>query len=337
MLEPISKLFLIVLFLGSFYTLLHTINTSYFELNAFGDLEKPLQSPLHQFKQGIPGKYISCNEGLQLLIKITGEPACVKWEHGKKLLERGWAKSVPSISNYLCDFDCKQKLERQGHTCYEAAKNTYFCTNKLSQSTSQIVIPFNANSPDDKSYIPNSITVSIGVNNTVVWSNADKLQHKIIGDNNEFRSYSILPNQTWTFTFVELGQIGYHDETKPWLHGIINVLPVDMNINKGMPLENWGGEPSVGRYLFRESDGFGYVNKVTSFDDKSVEVFLSYPNGTIKKKIGLGDEFLGICSHSTDFTDLKILVLEDVYPIQKLVQFREEPEKIKKNCNEIFD
>ncbi|MBI5378233.1 MAG: cupredoxin domain-containing protein [Thaumarchaeota archaeon] len=309
-----------------------------FEKDALAEISNQPMSPLQQFQLGIPAKYVNCVEGLQLVIKsTTGTPACLKWGDGKKLLKRGWAKSAPMISNYVCDSDCKQKLEKQGYTCYEAAKESNFCTDKFSQRISGIVIPYSANSPDGKNYVPNAVTVSIGINNTVRWTNADITPHTIVSDKRGFSSSTILPNQTWTFTFDKPGEYEYHGEPGPWLHGKITVLPVDMEFDKGRPIEDWGGEPSLGRYIFRETDSLGYVDKVLVLDDNSVMISLSYPNGTEKKRIDLKDEFVGVCSKYNDFTTVKTFVLERIDKEQKIAQFREELELTNKTCNELFD
>lgn len=338
MLTVIPAILLSIMMFSSF---IYTHEFSIGEINQFEKdtlaVSNHSMSPLQQFQLGIPAKYVNCMEGLQLVIKsTTGTPACLKWENGKKLLERGWAKSAPMISNYVCDSDCKQKLEKQGYTCYKAAKEGNFCTDKFSQRILGIVIPYSASLPDGKNYIPNAITVSIGINNTIRWTNADDVPNSIASDDNKFSSTKILPNQTWTFTFDKPGEYGYHGESGPWLHGKITVLPMDIEFDKGRPIENWGGEPPLGRYIFRETDSLGYVGKVLVLDDNSVMVSLSYPEGTEKKKIELGDEFIGICSKYNEFTTVRTLVLEGIDKEQKIAKFREEIEQTNKNCNEMF-
>lgn len=340
LLKEFQKIFLIMLFLALIFTVWISIySIPQFKQNAFSNISNHTFSPLQQFKQGIPAKYVNCIEGLQLIIKSsTGIPACMKWDNGKKLLERGWAKSIPMISNYVCDSDCKQKLEKEGYTCYGAVKESNFCTDKFSQRISEVVIPFSANSINGKNYTPNSIKVSIGINNTVRWTNVDIISHTIFSDNKEFRSPLILPNQTWTFTFDKIGDYVYNGELgSPWLHGAVIVLPTDLNFEKGKPIENWGGEPSLGRYLFRDTDALGYVKNVLVLNKNSVMVSLSYPNGTEQKEIKLGDQFIGICSKHDDFITVRTFVLERVDMEQKIVQFREEIQLINSNCNKIFN
>lgn len=54
--------------------------------------EKPIDSPLKQFRSGIMPKDIVCKEGFELVIKSTnGHPACVKPQSAEKLIQRMWA------------------------------------------------------------------------------------------------------------------------------------------------------------------------------------------------------------------------------------------------------
>ena len=57
---------------------------------SFGDLE----SPRKQIKFGIAPEKITCNEGLVLMLKISGMPVCVKTTTAERLEERGWKEIV---------------------------------------------------------------------------------------------------------------------------------------------------------------------------------------------------------------------------------------------------
>jgi len=52
-------------------------------------------TPLKQVAQGIEPENVTCNEGLVLMIKHTGSPACVKPETAVTLEERGWGVVPP--------------------------------------------------------------------------------------------------------------------------------------------------------------------------------------------------------------------------------------------------
>lgn len=60
---------------------------------------KTLDSPLKQFKMGVPIEKIQCKEGLVLVIRSSNSsPACVKSDSAEKLQERGWAESPEDAS-----------------------------------------------------------------------------------------------------------------------------------------------------------------------------------------------------------------------------------------------
>jgi len=50
--------------------------------------------PLKQINNGITPKGVLCNDGLELVLKSTGDfPACVKPETAEKLVQRGWVNT----------------------------------------------------------------------------------------------------------------------------------------------------------------------------------------------------------------------------------------------------
>ena len=55
-------------------------------------------SPLKQIASGTEPENVTCNEGLELVFKLTNNsPACVKPQTFDKLIERGWALSNQSV------------------------------------------------------------------------------------------------------------------------------------------------------------------------------------------------------------------------------------------------
>lgn len=54
-------------------------------------LESQYLPPKMQTERGMRAEQVKCNEGLALVTKIDGSPACVRHKTGKILLERGWA------------------------------------------------------------------------------------------------------------------------------------------------------------------------------------------------------------------------------------------------------
>ncbi|HEX9846368.1 MAG TPA: hypothetical protein VGA92_07915 [Candidatus Nitrosotenuis sp.] len=59
----------------------------------------PDYPPLKQFKAGLSAEKIICRQGLELVTKYDGSPACVKPETKVKLIERGWTKSTEHVDD----------------------------------------------------------------------------------------------------------------------------------------------------------------------------------------------------------------------------------------------
>jgi plastocyanin len=72
-------------------------------------------------------------------------------------------------------------------------------------------------------FSPSSITVVIGVNNTVVWVNDDTSPHTVTSDTGVFNSGNLSPGQTFQFTFTQPGNYAYHCSYHPWMTGNVTV------------------------------------------------------------------------------------------------------------------
>jgi len=59
--------------------------------NPSNPVDISVAAPLKQVAQGVLPNEIICKEGLELIIKNNGSPACVKAETITKLISRGWA------------------------------------------------------------------------------------------------------------------------------------------------------------------------------------------------------------------------------------------------------
>jgi plastocyanin len=73
-------------------------------------------------------------------------------------------------------------------------------------------------------------TVSINVNDTVVWLNKDAVNRQIMSDPHpahssfeDLASGTLATNQTFSFKFIAPGNITYHDETNPTTKGKIEI------------------------------------------------------------------------------------------------------------------
>ena len=99
---------------------------------------------------------------------------------------------------------------------------------------STVIIPEGSSySESGKNFTPETITVMIGVNNTVVWVNQDTVPGSVIandqGDPDFFNATNkpifLLPGDEFRYTFTRSGEFDYHSEPHPWKHGTVIVLP----------------------------------------------------------------------------------------------------------------
>jgi len=72
-------------------------------------------------------------------------------------------------------------------------------------------------------YSPSTITVVIGVNNTVVWTNNDNMEHTVTATDKSFDSGLIEPGQSFSWTFTSPGTYTYFCTLHPWMKGTVIV------------------------------------------------------------------------------------------------------------------
>ncbi len=80
-------------------------------------------------------------------------------------------------------------------------------------------------------YVPNKATVTLELNNHVIWINNDDTAHTVTPDHRAQDSYSgdfdspgvIIPGETYEFLFTEPQEIPYHCAPHPWMKGSIKV------------------------------------------------------------------------------------------------------------------
>jgi plastocyanin len=72
-------------------------------------------------------------------------------------------------------------------------------------------------------YSPKTITVVIGVNDTVSWVNNDNAPHTVTANDASFLSGNIAPGGSFTYTFTRAGTYSYHCVYHPWMTGTVVV------------------------------------------------------------------------------------------------------------------
>jgi plastocyanin len=76
-------------------------------------------------------------------------------------------------------------------------------------------------STDDWGYDPAQLTVGVG--DTVVWTNTGEIEHTVTADDGSFDSGSVAPGGTYEFTFEEEGEFPYHCDPHPFMVASITV------------------------------------------------------------------------------------------------------------------
>jgi len=77
--------------------------------------------------------------------------------------------------------------------------------------------------PNSTGFTPSVITVVVGVNNTVSWTNNDSVAHTVTADDGSFSSGNMNPGDTFLWTFTSPGTYTYHCSYHPWMKATIIV------------------------------------------------------------------------------------------------------------------
>jgi len=172
-------------------------------------------------------------------VYVDGDPANV--EHGMQTL------SIPPSGGAIVDMyfrDPGGKNPFVTHDFSDAMKggigvfvvgtgNATSTTSSTSSSTSTNTTPSGAvhvtipsgsgGNTSALGYAPDSITVVIGVNNTVIWTNDDNMPHTVTAVNKLFDSGNLNPGDNFSFTFTSAGIYSYGCSYHPWMKGTVIV------------------------------------------------------------------------------------------------------------------
>ena len=66
-------------------------------------------------------------------------------------------------------------------------------------------------------------TVSIVADDTIVWRNADTVDHQVVATSGAFASPVLRPGRTYAFTFAQAGRYDYRDALYPKRTGVVRV------------------------------------------------------------------------------------------------------------------
>lgn len=134
------------------------------------------------------------------------------WVAGTYTLAASWGSSSSNTISAMTSF---------AYTPAAAATGT----TSQAPSNSVRVSMLNGSSADTSSpgYSPAAITVVIGVNNTVTWTNSDVAIHTVTASDKSFDSGDVLPGATFSFTFKTPGIYTYHCIYHEWMSGTVTV------------------------------------------------------------------------------------------------------------------
>lgn len=87
------------------------------------------------------------------------------------------------------------------------------------------ILPGSANPGTLITFSPQNITVVIGVNNTVEWTNNDTAAHTVTSRPGAPASFNqvLSPGQTFVYTFTTAGTYNYYCTFHSWMHGTVTV------------------------------------------------------------------------------------------------------------------
>lgn len=92
-----------------------------------------------------------------------------------------------------------------------------------SPETVVVSMPAGSGEQDEVSYLPNQVTVVIGVNNTVTWVNNDSAPHTVTAKGGSFSSGNIGSGGSYTYTFTTPGTYSYFCIYHSWMIGTVVV------------------------------------------------------------------------------------------------------------------
>jgi len=102
------------------------------------------------------------------------------------------------------------------------------CNSEVDSSAVQILIPSGASNPSNApGYSPDAVTLVIGTNNTVTWTNNDAVHHTVTSSSApsgaSFNSGDMGFDATYTCTFTTPGTYKYYCVYHSWMTGTIMV------------------------------------------------------------------------------------------------------------------
>ena len=111
-----------------------------------------------------------------------------------------------------------------GATATTGATSTTSSTTAAAGTKVSVMIPSGSGTDTSSpGFSPPTITVVIGVNNTVVWTNRDSVPHTVTSTTKLFDSGNLNAGDSFTYTFTTPGTYQYGCSYHPWMKGTVIV------------------------------------------------------------------------------------------------------------------
>lgn len=153
-------------------------------------------------------------------VKVHGTP-------GNVSATGSFIAKYPGIFEYFCIYHVSLGMFGYLIVLPNEAYSGYVQTSQSSTSapvaSTKVDMKGAAENPNSPGFMPSTITVVIGVNNTVVWTNDDTAPHTVTANDGSFSSGNLNPGDSFTITFSTPGTYTYHCNYHPWMKGTIIV------------------------------------------------------------------------------------------------------------------
>ncbi len=151
-------------------------------------------------------------------VKVSGTP-------GNLTATGSFVAKYSGIYEYFCIYHVQ--LGMFGYLI--VLPNSYYSAisnqTTISGQTVSITIPQGTGSNySSTGFFPSTITVVIGTNDTVTWTNNDIVPHTVTADDGSFSSGNMNPGDTFTFSFTTPGTYQYHCSYHSWMRGTVIVI-----------------------------------------------------------------------------------------------------------------
>lgn len=146
-------------------------------------------------------------------VVVSGSPGSVSAEYS-------FVAQFSGIYEFVCTYHAQVGMIGYLVVLPNAAYTARSTSTTAQQSpkvASVTILPGAGTNTSNTGFSPPTITVVVGVNNTVTWTNNDVSPHTVTANDGTFSSGNLAPGQSFTFTFTTPGTYMYHCTYHPWM------------------------------------------------------------------------------------------------------------------------